>query len=763
MFKLLIAAFLFFSTETFAQSISPEEAKMLANKLTNSKPDTGQINILLKLAKYRVLKPGENKNDLDSAADFIKKAENINTNIRSTWAKGYILLIQSYLLKERGEPGKSKEAAENAVNVLNKESDNLLIAESYFRLADCYGYNDIKELNERIRLMEIALSYFQKSNNMERVGTTHYVLGDLYQVDEDYPKALQHLRQALAAFDSAKYTKVQGVYTLMGNIYVGQGDFRQGLSYGLLALETAESVGDTSLQLCQINNGIGRTFVRLNERQKATAYFNQALKIGEKYKDTGAVYVVAANMANNWANLGNAHEALRILKNVSEKYGKPSDPTVAFNMIRGYITSYSLLKQYDKAESYCNELLRMLDQKELGVFTPIEVYAVLIKFYISSKQYALAVKYLDKHKKLSEQKNDFSLMAANHQLRFMLDTAQHNYRAAVDHLLNYNRLNDSSFNETKSKQIAELQIQYETEKKEKDILVKNQSIQILTKQDELQKSKLQQGAILRNISFAVVVLLIIIVALLYGRYRLKQRTNRKLELQQEEIAKQNLSLQHLVNEKDWLVKEIHHRVKNNLQTVMGLLGTQSGYLKNDVAINAINDSQRRIQTMSLIHQRLYQSNNLSAIRMKDYIHELADSLSDSFDVGNRIRFNLDIEPIELDLAHCIPLGLILNEAITNSFKYAFPGKQDGTISISLKNISVDTFLLTIRDNGAGLPNGFNINRSNSMGMNLMSGLSQEIGAAFTVASDNGTQVDVRFAYHQDHIVELSQIETAYSI
>jgi tetratricopeptide (TPR) repeat protein len=412
MSKLLIAAFLLFPTITFAQSISSEEAKILANKLTNNKPDTGQINILLKLAKYQVLKSGENKNDLDSAADFIKKAENINSAIRSTWAKGYILLIQSYLLKERGRLDKSKETAENAVNLLSKGSDKLLIAESYFRLADCYSYNDINELNERIRLMEIALSYFQQTNNMESIGTSHYVLGDLYQVHDDYSKALQHLRQALAAYDSAKYKKVQGVYTLMGNIYVGQGDFRQALKYGLLALETAESVGDTSLQLCQINNGIGRTFVRLNERQKATAYFNQALKIGEKYKDTGAVYVVAANMANNWANLGNAHESLRILKNVSEKYGKPADPTVAFNMARGYITSYSLLKQYDNAEPYCNELLRMLDQKELGVFTPIEVYAVLIKFYISSGQHDLAVKYLDKHKELSEQKNDLSLIAA---------------------------------------------------------------------------------------------------------------------------------------------------------------------------------------------------------------------------------------------------------------------------------------------------------------------------------------------------------------
>jgi two-component sensor histidine kinase len=744
MLKLLIAAFLLFSTASFAQSISSEEAKMLANKLAKAKADTGQINILLKLAKYQVLKPGENKIDLDSAADFIKKAKNINTTIRSTWAEGYILLVQSYLLKERGQPDQSKETAGNAVNILSKGSDKLLLAESYFRLADCYGYNDEKELNERIRLMETALSYYQQTNNTERIGTCHYVLGDLYQVHDEYPKALQHLRQALSAYDSAKYARVQGVYTLMGNIYVGQGDFRQALNYGLLALKTAENVGDTSLQLCQINNGIGRTFVRLNERQKATTYFNQALKIGEKYKDTGAVYVVAANMANNWASLGNAHECLRILTSIAAKYGKPIDPTVAFNMARGYITSYSLLKQYDKAESYCNELLHMLDQKEMGIFTPIEVYAVVSKFYISSGQYSLAAKYLDKHKKLSEQKNDFSLMAANHQLWFMLDTAQDNYSAAVDHLLNYNRLNDSLFNETKIKQIAELQIQYETEKKEKDILVKNQNIQILTKQDELQKSKLQKEAITRNISFAVAGLLAIILTLLYSRYKLKQRTNKKLELQQQEIAKKNLSLQHLLNEKDWLVKEIHHRVKNNLQIVMSLLNSQSAYIDNDAALTAIHDSQHRVHAMSLIHQKLYNSENVSAIDISFYVRELVSYLADSFNTGQRIRFEYNIESLQMDVSQAVPLGLILNEAITNSIKYAFPSERSGVIAISLTTTFPNHCLLHISDDGIGIPPQFANKRPGSLGMSLMMGLTEDLDGKFSIENNNGTTIKISF-------------------
>ena len=175
---------------------------------------------------------------------------------------------------------------------------------------------------------------------------------------------------------------------------------------------------------------------------------------------------------------------------------------------------------------------------------------------------------------------------------------------------------------------------------------------------------------------------------------------------------------------------------------MGLLGTQADYLKSEIAVNAIKDSQHHIQAMSLIHQRLYHSNNLSAINMVDYTHELVNSLSDSHNTNNKIRFQLEIEKIELDLAHCIPLGLILNEAITNSFKYGFPNNVEGLISISFKRILDSQLLLTVADNGIG----FNTAKPDSMGMNLMKGLSKEIGASFTIHGDKGTRIEIGFTY-----------------
>jgi two-component sensor histidine kinase len=168
--------------------------------------------------------------------------------------------------------------------------------------------------------------------------------------------------------------------------------------------------------------------------------------------------------------------------------------------------------------------------------------------------------------------------------------------------------------------------------------------------------------------------------------------------------------------------------------------------------------------MSLIHQKLYQSENMSAINMADYINELVDYLRDSFTINKRIRFNLQIQRIDLDLSHCIPLGLILNEAITNSIKYAFPDYREGLIFISLKKSPACQVLLTIDDNGVGLPEGFIAAKQDSMGMNLMRGLCAEIGAEFSMHSQKGTQIAVSFLYDPDITIAIKQIrpEPMYS-
>ncbi|HEV7736396.1 MAG TPA: sensor histidine kinase, partial [Chlamydiales bacterium] len=197
-----------------------------------------------------------------------------------------------------------------------------------------------------------------------------------------------------------------------------------------------------------------------------------------------------------------------------------------------------------------------------------------------------------------------------------------------------------------------------------------------------------------------------------------------------------------------LLKEIHHRVKNNLQIVMSLLNSQSAYIDNEPALTAIHDSQHRVHAMSLIHQKLYSTENASSIDMSLYIRELTSYLGDSFNTGQRIRFEFAIEPMKMDVSQAVPLGLILNEAITNSIKYAFPDGRSGVITISLSHSDPNHCLLIISDNGIGIPTGLDNKKNGSLGMSLIAGLSEDLEGNFSIEARNGTTIKIVFVY--DH-------------
>ena len=222
------------------------------------------------------------------------------------------------------------------------------------------------------------------------------------------------------------------------------------------------------------------------------------------------------------------------------------------------------------------------------------------------------------------------------------------------------------------------------------------------------------------------------------------RQVKKLQVQQKEISGKNESLRHLVEEKEWLLKEIHHRVKNNLQTVVSLLESQSHYLEKD-ALMAVQNSQHRVYAMSLIHQKLYSPENPTTIKMSAYLPELVNYLSDSFNIKQRIKFSLHINEIELDVSQAIPLGLILNEAITNAIKYAFSSRDDNQIAISMKFVEKDRIELVISDNGRGLPDSFQSNKNETLGLKLIKGLTEDINGSLSIKSMEGTHITVSFS------------------
>ncbi len=199
-----------------------------------------------------------------------------------------------------------------------------------------------------------------------------------------------------------------------------------------------------------------------------------------------------------------------------------------------------------------------------------------------------------------------------------------------------------------------------------------------------------------------------------------------------------------LREKEILLSEIHHRVKNNLAVITGLLELQSHNLESLEAKSALKDSQLRINSMALIHEKLYQNESLSQINFNRYIKELVDVIQHSHEKKDaKLLINLDVENIKLPITKAIPCGLIINEIVTNSLKHAFDGIDNPTISISL-NKKGESIVLSISDNGIGLPDKFDNLESNSLGIILIKTLSNQIESTLSVNGVNGTEFKLKF-------------------
>ncbi|NTV14883.1 MAG: hypothetical protein HGA96_13285 [Desulfobulbaceae bacterium] len=240
----------------------------------------------------------------------------------------------------------------------------------------------------------------------------------------------------------------------------------------------------------------------------------------------------------------------------------------------------------------------------------------------------------------------------------------------------------------------------------------------------------------------VVVMSGFLLVFVYGVIsRVEQRLRRSREVLQHEIQERRKAEEQLLsslNEKQVLLKEIHHRVKNNMQIVCSIFRLQLGKIKDPQAAGILRDSQSRISAMALIHKTLYQPKDQTSIYLEDYIQELAESIFDSYGVApERIGLKTDLESVAMDIDTVTPLGLILNELITNAIKYAFPEERQGEVSISFHS-QEDGYLLIVRDNGVGLPAGLDIQELNSLGLQLVLNLTKkQLGGRLEVESDSG--------------------------
>ncbi len=245
--------------------------------------------------------------------------------------------------------------------------------------------------------------------------------------------------------------------------------------------------------------------------------------------------------------------------------------------------------------------------------------------------------------------------------------------------------------------------------------------------------------------------------------RARQKTNDELELRVEnrttELSKANEQLQREISErelaaaqlkaslqeKEVLLKEVHHRVKNNLQIISSLLNLQSEHMQDKQARESFQVSQKRIESMALIHEKLYQSNDLAQIEFDDYVQDLVDSLFYSYEVNSSaIARKTSLDKVSLDINTAIPCGLIINELISNILKHAFPAGKSGEFQVELHNNNDNQVALIISDNGVGFPLDFDFNQTESLGLQLVNTLTAQIGGTIELNKSVGTEFKITF-------------------
>lgn len=204
-----------------------------------------------------------------------------------------------------------------------------------------------------------------------------------------------------------------------------------------------------------------------------------------------------------------------------------------------------------------------------------------------------------------------------------------------------------------------------------------------------------------------------------------------------------------LEEKDVLMTELHHRVKNNLAVIAGLFSLKLDSIENEDARNVLMESRNRVRSMALIHNRLYKSSNFADVHFDQYVHELINEVKLSYPaISNSVAINLNIDNIILNVNTAIPCGLILNELLTNCYKHAFKGRTNGAIHIWFTK-SNNHMTLIVRDNGVGLPPDYE--KRESLGLTVIQSLSEQIEGDYKFSNDNGTCFELNFNYQNKTI------------
>lgn len=560
------------------------------------------------------------------------------------------------------------------------EKINYTIGSAYAVMYRGLGYDYAGDFKKALPLYDSALVLMKKSGNALGRGRALTNLGILHISLGKYDKATSYLLEGLQLFKRIGHQ--QGTAAILNNLGLisrREGEYYKAIDYYKQSIEYKEKIGNSKGVLTTYTN-ICSMYIYLEDWSLALEYNIRALAITKEIGSKLNTGELYASQGSILRGLGRDDEAIKAFETALQLIpDKNSDSkAVAYT---GLGSIFFDQKRHDKAEDY---FLKALEQVNIR----------------NERDYRLEI---------------LDALAQNYQ-------AQENYKEANKYLKEYILLKTELSEAAKSQEVKDLEAKY-------NYFVQKDKIQSLDKKNknkdaELQKSRSNALKLTGVILFMVAILLFILFML-------------------QRIRKQKAIASKALADREVLLKEIHHRVKNNLQMVSSLLFLQSENIDDEKAINALNVSRSRVEAMAIIHQKLYKDANLSGVSSPEYIDHLLDGIFDTMDCEmEEITVQKNIADLHLDIDTTIPIGLILNELITNSLKHAFDPEQEPKIlEVSLTNEG-DHLKLVVADNGKGNPN-LKKEHSTGFGSKLIQMFAKKLQAEIAIDRENGYRVEMK--------------------
>ncbi|OQP52606.1 hypothetical protein A4H97_25115 [Niastella yeongjuensis] len=477
------------------------------------------------------------------------------------------------------------------------------------------------------------------------------------------------------------------------------------LEYALKGLQLSEHTPLPPDVLAALTRKLGFVYRNTNRFNESVEAYKKALAYSTRSHNLYDMATTSSNIGNIFNSFNKYDSGLIYHNKTIEIARKANFKDIIVRSYMQIINSYNGLKQYPKAFQAVSDMQPYLNDPDVTQVTKGLVYTVIASLDMrhGSPQHPLAARYLDSMKHLITHTGPGKENLINYYLnRSLLEFSLNHFDSASAALEKYNELKKTRDDEIISGHAQELATRYETGKKEAQI-----------------KDLDQQNRLRKKLLFGSFTASAIFLALLFWVW-----------LQNKRIKKQETHL-------NYLMKELHHRVKNNLQIVSSLLNLQSARIDDAQARKALMEGQHRIEAMSLIHQKLYQTKTTSRVNIQEFIAELSENLLHAYGYkAHNFNLQLQVEVKELEADMAIPVGLILNEVVTNAFKYAYKNVSDPALYISLQE-QPNKLQLTIGDNGRELTEKA-WKYSTSFGRQLILSLTQQLEGTMQLNCDSGS-------------------------